>query len=266
MSAPLDYLDHLARESARFGSVMNAADPAAPVPTCSGWTAADLLWHLGEVQWFWGTIVRDRVNANTAEEIKPPRPARWPGLTEFYASASAELGSVLALTPPETTVWTWADDKTAGFVRRRQAHEALIHRVDAELTVGDRTPLDTEMSADGIDEVLRIMFGGDLPTWGMFVPDAGSSLRIATADTGDIWMIEIGQFTGEDPDSGQAYDEKGIRLAGLEAGAEPAAVVAGNAGDLDCWLWGRPGVGPLERAGDKAVLAGFEEIIAQGIN
>jgi uncharacterized protein (TIGR03083 family) len=266
MTAPLDYLGHLARESARFAAVMDGADPGAPVPSCPGWTAADLVWHLGEVQWFWGTIVRDRVNADTAEQLKPPRPAQWPGLMEFYRSASAELDSVLAITAPETTVWTWADDKTAGFVRRRQAHEALIHRVDAELTVGDRSPLDPVLSADGVDEALRIIFGGDLPAWGMFTPDEGSSLRMVASDTGDIWMIRIGVFTGTDPDSGQAYDQRAIQVIGTAAGAEPAAAISGTAGDLDCWLWGRPGLGPVTRSGDEAVLGDFDAVIAEGVN
>ncbi|HWF80719.1 MAG TPA: hypothetical protein VN695_09050, partial [Streptosporangiaceae bacterium] len=53
-----------------------------------GWNADDLLWHLGEVQWFWGTIVRDRVDVDEAEKMKPPRPANRPGLEEFYQSAS----------------------------------------------------------------------------------------------------------------------------------------------------------------------------------
>ncbi len=169
MTAPLDYLAHLARESARF---VDASDAAAPVPSCPDWTAADLLWHLAEVQWLWGTIVRDRVDADAAEQFKPARPASWAGLHEFFLSASEELCAVLARTPPETTVWTWAEDKTAGFVRRRQAHEALIHRVDAELTVRDRTPLDPALSADGADEALMIMFGGDLPDWGIFAAEA----------------------------------------------------------------------------------------------
>ena len=47
-----------------------------------------------------------------------------------------------------------------GFVRRRQAHEALIHRIDAELTAGRRTPVDPLLGADGVDEALRVMYGG----------------------------------------------------------------------------------------------------------
>jgi len=33
-----------------------------------------------------------------------------------------------------TAVWTWSSDPTVDFVRRRVAHECLIHRLDAQLT------------------------------------------------------------------------------------------------------------------------------------
>jgi hypothetical protein len=59
--ADLDYLDHLARESARFVAVLRDTAPGARVPSCPDWDADDLLWHLAEVQWNWGTIVREHI-------------------------------------------------------------------------------------------------------------------------------------------------------------------------------------------------------------
>ena len=55
----LDYVAALTRESARFAEAIRGAAPDTPVPTCPGWTADDLLWHLGEVQWFWAAVVRE---------------------------------------------------------------------------------------------------------------------------------------------------------------------------------------------------------------
>ncbi len=260
----LDYLTHLAAESARFAAALAGAVPTARVPTCPDWSADDLFWHLGEVQWFWGTIVRDRVDGATAQQRKPPRPATWAGLIEFYRDASAELGTVLAATPPETAVWTWADDKTVGFVRRRQAHEALIHRIDAELTTGHRTAMDPQLSADGVDEALRVMHGGDLPPWGSFVPDAEGTLLIDATDTEDSWLVALGRFTGTDPDDEQVYDQAGIHVTSDGQGA--AAVVRGTAADLDCWLWRRPLTGSLDWSGADRVRTGFDAIIAPGVS
>jgi len=266
ISHDLDYLDHLARESARFASVLETAPSGARVPTCPDWNADDLLWHLGEVQWFWGTIVRDAVDADAAEKMKPPRPANRPGLEEFYRSASRELSAALSNTPAETPAWTWADDQTVGFIRRRQAHEALIHRLDAELTAGSRSEMDARLSADGVDEAIRIMYGGDLPPWGTFTPDGTRTARVQATDTGDSWLLTFGRFTGTDPSDQRTYDEAGIHAAAKDEGGAAAATISGSAADLDCWLWGRPTLAPLDRSGESAVLGDVDAIIAQGIN
>lgn len=266
MTTELDYLDHLDHDSGRFLEALADVSPGVAVPTCPDWDADDLLWHLGEVQWFWGTIVRAGLtDPSQAEELKPERPADRAGLAAFYGRASRDLGDILAATTPDTTAWTWSTDQTVGFIRRRQAHEALIHRIDAELTAGKRTPMDADLSADGVDEALRIMYGG-VPTWGSFTADEGRTVRLLSTDTGDSWLVTLGRFTGVDPDDQTSYDEADIDVADVDGGGPAAATVTGTAADLDCWLWHRPTLQPLERSGDRDVLSVFESTIATGID
>jgi uncharacterized protein (TIGR03083 family) len=261
----LDYLTHLARESARFAAVLRAVPPDARVPSCPDWTADDLLWHLGEVQWFWGTIVRERVTGARAEELKPARPADRAGLQAFFERASRDLAEILAATGPDVPAWTWSHDQTVGFIRRRQAHEALIHRVDAELAAGGRTPMDPRLSADGVDEALRIMYGG-VPEWGRFTAGSAGTLRLKATDTGDSWLVSLGSFTGTDPGDQTSYDEPSVHAADRDPGGGSAAVVAGRAADLDCWLWHRPPLAQIDRSGDQDVLSRFDSATAPGIN
>jgi len=265
MEKELDYLPHLARESARFAAALHEVPPEARVESCPGWTADDLLWHLGEVQWFWGTVVRQKLTGAQAEEIKPPRPADRPGLLAFYQRASSDLGEILAAEAPETPAWTWSQDQTVGFIRRRQAHEALIHRIDAELAAGTRTPMDPQLSADGVDEALRVMYGG-LPEWGTFTPDTEIAVRLRSTDTDCSWLITLGRFTGTDPDGGTSYDEPDIHVAGTDTGADAAAEISGTAADLDCWLWHRTPAGLVRRSGDQEMIRAFEAAIAPGVN
>ena len=264
MAPNVDYLAHLARESARFAEVIAEVPPVARVPSCPGWSADDLLWHLGEVQWFWGTIVREGLTREQAEQRKPPRPAGRAALLAFYRRASRDLSEVLAAVPATAPAWTWSADHTVGFIRRRQAHEALIHRVDAELAAGGRSPMDPHLSADGVDEVLRIMYGGDLPEWGTFTTGSGTALRLQATDTGQSWLVTMGQFTGTDPGDQASYDQPGI-LVTSAPGTGAAASVRGNAADLDCWLWRRPSLMPVERSGDPDLLSAFDAMIAPGI-
>jgi uncharacterized protein (TIGR03083 family) len=262
----LDYLAHLARESARFAEILRDVPPAARVPSCPDWNADDLLWHLGEVQWFWGTIVRDQMTGEQAEEHKPARPADRAALLAFYQRASSDLGAALAETADDAPRWTWSDDQTAGFIRRRQAHEALIHRVDAELTCGSRGPMDPRLSADGVDEVLRIMFGGDVPQWGTFTPGSAKTLRVHALGTGDSWFVTLGQFSGTDPGDQASYDQPGIHVSDSDPGEGIGASVSGSAADLDCWLWQRPPLARIDRSGDEDLLSRFQSLIAEGIN
>jgi uncharacterized protein (TIGR03083 family) len=265
MPTDLDFLDHIARESARFAAALRDAPADARVPTCPDWDADDLLWHLAEVQWFWGTIVREKVTERAGELEHPDRPDDRTGLLGFYDRASRDLGEALASATPDTPAWTWSDDQTVGFIRRRQAHEALIHRIDAELTTGARTDMDPALSLDGVDEVLRVMYGG-APPWGQFTPTSERTVRVRATDTGDSWLLTLGQFVGTDPDDGSAVDEPDLRVAATDSGGPAAAELTGSAADLDCWLWHRPSVGEVERTGDAGVLAAFDAAIAPGIN
>ena len=258
-----DYLSHLREESARFAGVLRDAPDDAEVPSCPGWRADDLLWHLGEVQWFWATVVREAVT-DPESLVHPPRPYNRSGLLAFFDDASRKLQQALAAVGPGEHRWTWSEDKTAGFIRRRQAHEALIHRVDAELTADvERAAMDSGLASDGVDEALRVMFGG-CPPWGHIAPDPDATLRIQARDTGVSWLVTLGRFTGTGPD-GTTYDDPDIVVADEDDGSATAATVEGAAADLDCWLWSRPTAAALHRSGEESVHARFQEILDQGI-
>jgi uncharacterized protein (TIGR03083 family) len=264
MLEPTDYLSHLVRESARFADAIQQARPQARVPSCPDWDADDLLWHLGLVQHFWTTVVRDKLPGDEAEKRNPDRP---PGgravLLGFYRQASQALAAALRATSPDTPAWTWSQDQTAGFIYRRQAHEALIHRIDAELTAGARTPLDAQLAADGVDESLRIMYAA-CPGWATITPIPGRTLRLRATDTGDSWLVTLARFTGTDPE-GTSYDEPDIHIAESDPGEPARAEITGTAADLDCWLWHRPPFGPVEQSGDQDILDALDKTLAPGI-
>jgi uncharacterized protein (TIGR03083 family) len=262
---PLDHLSHLREDSARFARVLADAPPTT-VPTCPDWSTDDLLWHLAEVQWFWGTVVHDDV-ADPGTLQHPERPADREGLLTFFDRATALLQSSLRRTDPRERRWTWAThDQTAGFIRRRQAHEALIHRVDAELTAGvPRAPMDPALCADGVDEALRVMFGG-APDWATVDLDTAATLRLRATDAGQDWLVTLGTFSGTSPDSGTTYDASPLVEVSDPEGTGAAATVEGAAADLDCWLWGRPTTGAVRRSGDEDVHERFQQVVSEGID
>lgn len=263
----LPFIDHLRQESARFRAVLAEADAGAQVPTCPDWHTDDLLWHLTEVQWFWGEIVEQRITHRTAlaavEAAKPERPAERAALLELFDRASHRLAQQLSDTPPETELWMWADDHSAAYIARRQAHEALIHRIDAELTAGaDRAPVDCRLAADGVDEALRIMRGFE-PEPGFSATPTGPAVTIALVDGFHTWTVTPVRVTGTDAD-GDTWDVQ--RFLVLDGPAEAAAEVCGVAGDLDAWLWDRPVTGEITRTGDEQALAQVDAVVGSAID
>lgn len=255
------YLDHLRRESARFRDVLAGADPEAAVPSCPGWSASDLLWHLGmDVQHFWAWVVEHRPHPPEDYE-EPERPAGYTAILDHFDRSSGSLQHQLEHADPADPAWSWSDDQSVGFTVRRQAHEAMIHRVDAELTTGERTTLDPVMAADGLHEAITVFFGGQ-PSWGTFARD-GRQVALVCGD-GPTLTLDLGRFTGRDPRNGEDVDEADIRL--VEPDGQPVAMISGRSEDLLLWVWGRSDESPLTADGDDEALAVVRTIFAQPVN
>jgi uncharacterized protein (TIGR03083 family) len=157
----MDYLDEIRRESSRFYDVAATADPTAPVPSCPDWNIADLVWHLGEVHWFWATDVETRAtDPDAIERDKPQRPSEYGDVVAFGRAQAERLLRVLGANGDDTPVWTWAlqeSEHNVGFVRRHQVQEAAVHRWDLEnAATGSAAAIAPDVASDSIDEVLHI--------------------------------------------------------------------------------------------------------------
>lgn len=247
----IDFVDVIRRESARFSQCIRQGEPTAPVPSCPDWTMADLAWHLTEVQHFWGSIASDLLQDPAGVEplVRPPDEA----VADLFDHRSARLVAAVSRHPADARCWTWDEGGwTIGWVRRRQAHEALIHRVDAELTVGHVTSIAEPLAADGVDELLRVQVDG-VPDWATFIPD--DTAATISIDGGADHGLRFGRIRGTGPESGKAYDFDSFLVS------EPGGtVVAGSAAALDLWLWGR-GTGGV-RCDDDQLLERIRAIVS----
>ncbi|KQY54205.1 MULTISPECIES: maleylpyruvate isomerase family mycothiol-dependent enzyme [unclassified Nocardioides] len=255
------YLDHLRTDSARFAAVLADADPTARVPACPDWDAADLLWHLTGVQDFWAWIIENRP-ASPDDYTEPERPASYDDLLALFDKRSAALVTALEAADPAHPAWTWSTEQTVAFTFRRQAHEALIHRVDAEQAAGLPSDLDARLAADGVQEVLDVMFGGT-PPWGTFT-GGDHHVRVDSIDTDHHVWVQLGRFTGTDPE-GTSHDEDDINVV-ADPGVEPDVVVAGKAADLDAWLWRRADDSAITVAGERSTYDLFRSCVNHPIN
>ena len=117
----------LEAETARFAEAVHDADPARPVPTCPEWTLAQLTGHVGQAQ-RWVTVVLER-RAPVPNAQVPVRVPQDPDERSAWLVAGARrLGQAVREVGPQTEVWSWSQDHTAGFWLRRTTHDTLVHR------------------------------------------------------------------------------------------------------------------------------------------
>src|SRR5690606_14849756 len=115
----------------------------ATVPSCPGWTVADLVRHLGAVyRW-----VRSHASRGVTSRPEQPRPVAdddvptGPAALTWWDGEYAALSTVLDKLDPEMPAWNWAPQpKKVGFWHRRMAHETAVHRWDAQMATGLAEP------------------------------------------------------------------------------------------------------------------------------
>src|SRR5665648_487518 len=109
------FLAVIREQSERFLEALKGVQADAPVPSCDGWSADDLLWHLAEVQHFWAEVA---AGAPGDDIVEPPRPKDVAELRALGARSGTELLSALASRDGSTPCWSWhPDGGTLGWSR-----------------------------------------------------------------------------------------------------------------------------------------------------
>ncbi|GAB2975515.1 maleylpyruvate isomerase family mycothiol-dependent enzyme [Nocardioides montaniterrae] len=149
----MDWIRLLTDSTDAFATCLDA-DLAVPVPSCPGWTLADLGEHVRTVHLWAAHAVTERNPQGTSEPLAASE------LPTGYRAAAAHLIEVLSSTAPDAPAWTFGTEQVAGFWRRRQVHETVIHLYDAFLALGreaDWAP-PADLAWDGVDEVATLFY------------------------------------------------------------------------------------------------------------
>ena len=217
------YCDVIEQLEKRFVETVRDVDPATPVPSCPGWTFADLVRHHGTTHRWMEHLVRtraaERVWSRDVPLELPEDPAAYP---QWLARGAAVTLRTLRSVDPETPMWSHGADQRVRFFPRRLLFEAVVHLADAELALGLDPRIAAGTAADGIEEFLE-----NLPyyTW-IAEPVAAlaqGSVRLTATDTGAAWTI--------------AFGEDGFSWTKSER--EASAAVEATAGDLLLLVYGR---------------------------
>ncbi len=218
----------------------------AAVPTCPGWTVADLARHVGVVYLHKAASMREGAEPGPW----PPAELADEDPVALLDRSYAELRGEFAARRPQDPSGGWyAPDMTVGFQIRRMAQETVIHRIDAELGAGVTVaPVPDDLAADGVDELLKIFVSYAVDEWGdYFTEILGASPGWAYAvRAGDAqWRVRTG------PGAIAVEDGAGAGPADVTISGTPAAVLR--------WVWNRQAPGEP----DPVTVAGPPEAVAE---
>ena len=245
MELPYDAVELLQTNGIRFIDIVSSTDRTTSVPSCAGWTIADLAHHQGEVWHFWARVLADGITDRTRlKEIVAPVRLDDDLLVDWLATTHNELYSALVSATPDQPAWTWTgSNQDARWVRRRMAQESSVHLWDAANTAGHPYAIPTAVAADGIDEFLEFYLGRERVDGAMKV---GGTVHLHCTDTsesdvaGGEWFIS----SVKEPTSTFTREHR-----------KGDAAVRGTAHQLLLWLWRRDEFddGTVEVIGNEVV-------------
>ena len=223
------------------------AGPEVVVPSCPGWTVADLTEHLTSLlHWVRETAPRgvtDRPDPRVSPETRVAWPEALEGLRRELIGTIETLDALEADLP----AWNWAPQpKTAGFWQRRMAHEISVHRWDAQEAVGRAVPVEAKLAADGVMEVLDTY----LPAGRRKGPtDLHGVVHLIATDASYDWFVRL----------------RGAGIALLDTGTildsddhHQQAEASGTASELLLTLWGRRPVESVLASGDPRLISALQ--------
>jgi uncharacterized protein (TIGR03083 family) len=229
-----------------------------PVPTCPGWSVADLTRHVAQVH----LHVVEMIQHGQLPEVWPPTGFAEADPLGLLDRGYRELTAEFARHNPGDACKTWyGPDQTVGFWIRRMAQETVIHRIDAEF--GARAliaPVPDDLAVDGIDELLKVMLAYSFSQWPEDFTDAlkdspGRSYVIRADATGDSavvsWLVRTapGNLTVEGgPDVQAAAEQAAAAKSDVSVSGTPTAVLR--------WAWNRDLATSAPGESSSVVVAG----------
>lgn len=227
-------LASLADDVDRLAAVAGA-NPTAAVPTCPGWAVGDLVRHVAN-----GLF---NVALRGVSMADPPPEEDLGGAEPIAALRRCHAAFVQEVSTYPLDDLAASSGATAHFWLRRMTHETAVHRVDAELAVGQPVgPIQPELAVDGVAETLSVFLDRETHDW-------REEYQSDLTDWGDRWLLVSAGATGW---------RVTVRPDGVEVGSADAggadAEIRGAPAALLLWLYHR---------GDDVVIEGDRALVAQ---
>jgi hypothetical protein len=175
------------QQAGLFRTGVATAEPGADVPSCPGWTFADLTMHVAR---FLHTATR-YLTSGSIGELRPVAVPRDRDPHVYLDEQLAAATQVLNNTSGNRPVWTFspAAPDLAWVWHRRVAHELNLRRWDAQAALRALTPTDREQAADAIDELLGTLLAARLRADSK--PAAEGTALVSCTDGPQTWHVRL---------------------------------------------------------------------------
>ncbi|MCD0450023.1 maleylpyruvate isomerase family mycothiol-dependent enzyme [Actinocorallia sp. API 0066] len=233
------YCTLLESEVDRLAEALATADPQALVPGCEDWTALDLAQHIGLIhRWTIRIVETAATDRVPFRDVPVEFPAEWADYPAWVAEGGLRLVAALRDVDGDAPVWTWGPDHRMLFWSRRQFHETLVHRADAEGAGGKSPYFDPGDAADAIDEFLtNIPYGRN--SGPLIAALTAGTLHLHATDAEGEWTVTFGGPGGYAWERGHVKGDAAVR---------------GPLSDLLLYTFGRQDDATLEVFGDRTIL------------
>ncbi|WP_299541583.1 maleylpyruvate isomerase family mycothiol-dependent enzyme [uncultured Streptomyces sp.] len=238
-------IDRLQYEGRLLGAAAARAGTAAPVPTCPGWTVRDLVRHTTTVH-RWATAFVVEGHRTFVPAAAEPDLDGEELLAHFHEGHTA-LVAALRDAPDGLECWTFMPAPSPrDFWARRQLHETMVHRVDAESACdGPVSPVEAAHAVDGIDELLRAFHAREKSR--VRTPSR-RVLRVRATDTDAAWTVRLSPAA-----------PVASRDDGYEQPSPADCELTGTAAALCLTLWNRLPLTAVRVTGDPALARLWRE-------
>ncbi|WP_271984245.1 maleylpyruvate isomerase family mycothiol-dependent enzyme [Pseudoclavibacter terrae] len=252
-----DFIDTTEDAATGFGLLLESADLATPVPSCPGWSLAELASHLGGVhRWARAQLLGGgpQVDRQTPDAPLADRDA----LVAWFREGATDLVATLRELPEDAPCWALYPPERASTWAKRQAFETVLHLWDASDSLGIAVPIHPSLAAAGVAEVAEDMYPRQVALGRMPSLEERVDLRLRdrlerSGDSGSFGVrVRLGPVDEAPADSSTAASETTPADATLEV----------TAGDALLLLWKRRDLTAVDAriTGSRAVL---ERVLAQ---
>ncbi|MDA2895226.1 maleylpyruvate isomerase family mycothiol-dependent enzyme [Mycolicibacterium sp. BiH015] len=238
-----------------FADHLDGADLMTPVPSCPGWTIAQLACHV-EAGLRWAReIVETRAESPPSDtelrDLSGHGGEDAAALAAALRASATGLAGALREAGPAEQVWCPVPGGGSAFFARRFAHETAVHRADAALALDIDYTLPNFLAVDGVQEWLELgcmPFHFEVHPWMRELLGPGRTIGLHTTDTNDDWLLD---FTGD-------------TLAWRRGPEQTAAELRGPVTDVLLVLYRRRPVSTVQIRGDAELVDFWLERVAFG--